>query len=37
MAQPVPRLEPDGTSLVRPENSNAAMLVIQPDNAWEDM
>uniref|UniRef100_A0A8C7CWG2 ATP-dependent RNA helicase n=1 Tax=Oncorhynchus kisutch TaxID=8019 RepID=A0A8C7CWG2_ONCKI len=31
-----PGLEPDQTSLERPENSCAAMLPIQPDSAFED-
>ena len=33
VAQPEPGLEPDGTSLERPENSCAATLPIQPDTA----
>ena len=35
VAQPEPGLEPDPTSLERPENSCAATLSIQPDGAWE--
>jgi hypothetical protein len=31
LAQPKPGLEPDRTSLERPENSCSAMLPIQPD------
>ena len=37
LAQPEPRLEPDRTSLERPENSCAATLPIQPDGVWEDL
>ena len=35
VAQPEPELDPNQTSLVRPENSSAATLPIQPDRAWE--
>ena len=35
--QPELGLEPDQTSLERPENSCAATLPIQPDRAWEDL
>jgi hypothetical protein len=37
VAQPEPGLEPNQTSLERPENSCAAMLPIQPVRAWEDL
>ena len=37
VTQPEPRLEPDQTSLEKPENSCAAILPIQPDRAWEDL
>jgi hypothetical protein len=35
--QPEPRLEPDRTSLKRPENSCAAMHPIQGDGVREDL
>ena len=37
VAQPEPRLEPDQTSLERPDNSYAATLHIQPDTAWDNL
>jgi hypothetical protein len=37
VAQSEPGLEPDRTSLERPENSCAATLPLQPDRAWEDL
>ena len=37
VAQPEPGLEPDRTSLERPENRCAAMLSIQIGRAWEDL
>jgi hypothetical protein len=37
VAQTEPVLEPNRTSLERPENSCAATLLIQPDRAWEDL
>jgi hypothetical protein len=37
VAQPEPALEPDRTSLERPENSCTATLPIHPDRAWEDL
>ena len=37
VAQPEPGLEPNQTSLERPENSCAATFPIQPDSAWEDL
>jgi hypothetical protein len=37
MAQSEPGLEPDRTSLERPENSCVATLPIQPDRDWEDL
>ena len=37
VTQPEPGLEPDWTSLERPENSYAATLPIQTDRAWEDL
>ena len=37
VAQPEHGLEPDGTSLERPEHSCAATLPIQPDRAWENL
>ena len=37
VAQPEPVLEPNRTSLKRPEISWVATLLIQPDSAWEDL
>ena len=37
VVQPEPGLEPNRTSLERPENSCAAMLLIQPDRDWKDL
>jgi hypothetical protein len=37
MAKPEPGLEPDQTSLERPEKKGAAILPIQPDRASEDL
>ena len=37
VAQPELGLEPDRTSLERPENSCAKTLPIEPDRAWEDL
>ena len=37
VAQPETGLEPDRTSLERPENSCGATLPFQPDRSWEDL
>ena len=37
VVKPEPGLEPDRTSLERPENICAAKIPVQPDRAWEDL